>query len=210
MAAIQFYTNPMSRGQIARWMLEEVGAPYEQHILDYGTTMKSAEYLAINPMGKVPAIVHDGQIVTECAAICAYLADAFPEAGLLPDISARGIYFRCLFFTAGPMEAAFSNKSAGWEPNADQQRSFGYGNFENAVDALQTMVEGKPFVAGGRFSAADVYIGSMIDFMLGFGQLPSRPAFETYIAGLRERPAYVRAKQIDNALIADLQAGASA
>ena len=96
-----FYTNPMSRGQIVRWMLEEVGAPYEPRILDYGTTMKDTAYLAVNPMGKVPAIVHDGKVVTECAAICAYLADAFPAAGLAPDPADRADYYRWLFFTAG-------------------------------------------------------------------------------------------------------------
>ena len=110
-----FYTNPMSRGQIARWMIEEVGVPYEARILDYGTTMKAADYLAINPMGKVPAIVHDGRVVTECAAICAYLADAFPAAGLAPRDEERADYYRWLFFAAGPVEQAVTNKSMGFE-----------------------------------------------------------------------------------------------
>lgn len=202
---IDFYTNPMSRGQIVRWMLEETGASYRQHLLDYGTTMKAPEYLAINPMGKVPAIVHRSQVVTECGAICAYLAEAFPDAGLLPDITVRGDYFRWMFFCAGPVEAAFSNKAAGWEPNADQQRMFGYGSFDRAVDALETAVAGKAFIAGEKFSAADVYVGATIDFMLGFNMLPSRPAFEDYIAALRQRPAYKRAKAIDDALIAEAQ-----
>lgn len=203
---IDFYTNPMSRGQIVRWMLEETGVPYTQHLLDYGTTMKAPEYLAINPMGKVPAIVHKGRVVTEAAAICAYLAEALPEAGLLPDIGSRGDYFRWMFFCAGPMEAAFSNRAAGWEPNADQQRMFGYGSFDLAVDTLEQAVTGKTFIAGDRFSAADVYVGSEIDFMLTFKVLPSRPAFEAYIGGLRERPAYRRAQDIDNALMAKAQA----
>src|SRR3546814_602626 len=99
-----FYTNPMSRGQIVRWMLEEVGVPYEPRILDYGTTMKDAAYLAVNPMGKVPAIVHNGKAVTECAAICAYLADAFPEADLAPAPADRADYYRWMFFTAGRSE----------------------------------------------------------------------------------------------------------
>ena len=107
-----FYTNPMSRGRIARWMLEEVGKPYRTEVLDYGTTMKAPDYLAINPMGKVPAIVHRGVTVTECAAICAYLADAFPQAGLAPalDDPMRGTYLRWLFFAAGPLEAAVTAK----------------------------------------------------------------------------------------------------
>ncbi len=201
-----FYTNPMSRGQIARWMLEEVGAPYEPRILDYGTTMKDDAYLAINPMGKVPAIVHDGKVVTECAAICAYLADAFPEAGLAPDVADRADYYRWLFFTSGPVEQAITAKHFGVEPDADQQRSAGFGSLPAALDALESAVAGKAFVAGDRFSAADVYVGSQIDWGLQFGTIASRPAFEAYVAPLRERAAYKRAKEIDNGLIAEMQA----
>lgn len=201
-----FYTNPMSRGQIARWMLEEVGAPYEPHILDYGTTMKDEAYLAVNPMGKVPAIVHDGKVVTECAAICAYLADAFPEAGLAPDPADRADYYRWLFFTSGPVEQAITAKHFGVEPDADQQRMAGFGSLPAALDALEAAVTGKAFVAGDRFSAADVYVGSQIDWGLQFGTIASRPAFEAYVAPLRERAAYKRAKDIDNGLIARMQA----
>ena len=199
------YTNPMSRGQIVRWMLEEVGAPYEPRVLDYGTTMKGAEYLAINPMGKVPAVVHGGKVVTECAAICAYLADAFPQAGLAPDVADRADYYRWLFFTAGPVEQAITAKHFGVEPDADQQRMAGFGSLPAALDALESAVAGKAFVAGDRFSAADVYVGSQIDWGLQFGTNASRPAFEAYVAPLRERAAYKRAKEIDNALIAEMQ-----
>jgi glutathione S-transferase len=101
-----FYTNPMSRGRIVRWMLEEVGVPYRTEILAYGPAMKAESYRRINPMGKVPAIVHGETVVTECAAICAYLADAFPAAGLAPPLAERGAYYRWLFFAAGPAEAA--------------------------------------------------------------------------------------------------------
>lgn len=201
-----FYTNPMSRGQIVRWMLEEVGAPYEPRILGYGTTMKDAEYLAINPMGKVPAVVHDGKVVTECAAICAYLADAFPEAGLAPDVADRADYYRWLFFTSGPVEQAITAKHFGVEPDTDQQRMAGFGSLPAALDTLESAVAGKAFVAGDRFSAADVYVGSQIDWGLQFGTIASRPAFEAYVAPLRERAAYKRAKEIDNALIAEMQA----
>ena len=97
MSTLTFYTNPMSRGQIARWMIEETGAEYEQVIVEYGPEMKSPEYLAINPMGKVPAIKHGDQIVTECAAICAYLADAFPAANLAPLAQHKAAYYRWLF-----------------------------------------------------------------------------------------------------------------
>lgn len=201
-----FYTNPMSRGQIVRWMLEEVGAPYETQILGYGTSMKDPAYLAINPMGKVPAIIHNGRTVTECAAICAYLADAFPTAGLAPAAADRADYYRWMFFAAGPVEQAITAKSLGFEPAADQQRMAGFGSLAAVLDALEGAVAGKAFVAGDRFSAADVYVGSQIDWGLQFGTIPSRPAFEAYVAPLRDRAGYQRAKAIDNALIAEMQA----
>ena len=201
-----FYTNPMSRGQIVRWMLEEVGAPYEQRLLDYGTTMKDTAYLAINPMGKVPAVVHGGRVVTECAAICAYLADAFPDAGLAPAPADRADYYRWLFFAAGPVEQAITAKHFGVEPDTDQQRMAGFGSLDAALGALESAVADKAFVAGDSFSAADVYVGSQIDWGLQFGTIPSRPAFEAYVAPLRERAAYRRAKAIDNGLIAEIQA----
>ena len=205
-----FYTNPMSRGQIVRWMLEEVGAPYDTQIMDYGTTMKDDAYLAINPMGKVPAIVHNGKTVTECAAICAYLADAFPDAGLAPDADARADYYRWMFFAAGPVEQAITAKHFGIEPDADQQRSAGFGTLDRALDALESAVAGKTYIAGDSFTAADVYVGSQIDWGLQFGTIPSRPAFEAYAATLRERDGYKRAKAIDNGLIAEMQAAGTA
>lgn len=209
MSDLIFYTNPMSRGQIARWMLEEVGVPYEQRLLGYGTTMKDDEYLAINPMGKVPAIVHKGNVVTEAAAICLYLADAYPEAGLKPKAEDLAGYYRWTLFCAGPVEAAFSNKGAGLEPPADRQAMFGYGNFDLTINTLEKAVSGKTFIAGDHFSAADVYVGSMIDFMLNFKVLEPRPAFLAYVEPLRERNAYKRAKEIDNALIAEAQAASA-
>lgn len=205
-ADLTFYTNPMSRGQIARWMLEEVGAPYDTHILDYGTSMKDAAYLAVNPMGKVPAIVHGGRVVTECAAICAYLADAFPDAKLAPALTDRADFYRWLFFTAGPVEQAITAKHFGIEPTEEQQRMAGFGSLAAALDALEGAVAGKAFVAGDHFTAADVYVGSQIDWGLQFGTIESRPAFEAYVAPLRERAAYKRAKDIDNGLIAEMQA----
>src|SRR5919205_4677907 len=114
----------MSRGRIVRWMLEEVGQPYRTELLDYASTMKAAEYRAINPMGKVPAISHGGTVVTEAAAICAYLADAFPQAGLAPAPGdrRRGPYYRWMFFAAGPLEAAASNKAMGFEVPPERRR----------------------------------------------------------------------------------------
>ncbi|MGA1851395.1 glutathione S-transferase family protein [Sphingobium yanoikuyae] len=202
---VLLYTNPMSRGQIARWMLEEVGAPYEAVILDYAGGMKTADYRAINPMGKVPAIVHGGKVVTECAAICAYLADAFPAAGLAPPIDDRADYYRWLFFAAGPVEAAVTNKAMGFVLPEGRERSAGYGSLDDTLDTLETAVTGRSWICGGTFTAADVYVGAQIDWGLSFGTIPSRPAFEAYAARLRERPAYKRQKEIDNALIAEMQ-----
>jgi glutathione S-transferase len=201
MADLTFYTNPMSRGQIVRWMLEEVGEPYEQVLLDYGTTMKAPDYLAINPMGKVPAIRHGDRVVTECAAICAYLADAFPQSGLAPDPKDRADYYRWLFFGAGPLEQAITNTSMGFVVPADKSMMAGYGSFESAMDGLEAAVSGKTYVAGSKFSAADVYLGSQIGWGLAFGSIQKRDAFEAYWAGISERPAYLKAKGIDAALM---------
>ena len=208
MSNLIFYTNPMSRGQIVRWMLEEVGQPYETHILGYADSMKAPDYLAINPMGKVPAIVHDGKVATECAAICAYLADAFPAAGLAPAPDERADYYRWMFFAAGPVEASVTNRSAGFAGEAGSERMFGYGTYELTMDALEGAVSDRDYICGARFTAADVYVGSQIDWGLMFGSMPDRPAFAAYAGRLRQRPAYQRAKEIDNALIAQMQAPA--
>jgi glutathione S-transferase len=206
MADLTFYTNPQSRGQTVRWMLEEVGAPYDVEVLGYGTSMKAEPYLAINPMGKVPAIAHKGRVVTEVAAICCYLADAFPEANLAPPPPDRADYYRWIFFCAGPIEAAFSNKAAGWEPTPERQRMFGYGNFELAVGTLEKALEGKDHIAAGRFTAADLFVGAMVNFMLAFNLLEPEPVFVDYARRMTDRPAYVRAKQLDADLLAELEA----
>jgi len=199
---IVFYTNPMSRGRIVRWMLEEVGQPYRTELIDYAA-IKSPEYLAVNPMGKVPAITHGGVVVTECAAICAYLADAFPRAELAPAPGdrARGPYYRWLFFAAGPVEAATTNKSMGFEVSPDGQRMAGYGSFEAVIGALEQAVSKTDYVAGDRFTAADVYFGSQIGWGMRFGSIEKRPAFETYWERISNRPAALRAVDIDDALM---------
>jgi glutathione S-transferase len=197
-----FYTNPMSRGRVVRWMLEEVGAPYRTELLAYGTTMKAPEYLAINPMGKVPALVHRGQVVTECAAICAYLADAFPEAGLAPPQGQRAAYYRWLLFAAGPVEMAVTHRSLGIEVPADKQGVVGYGSYEAVMDALESAVAGDGYIAGERFSAADVYLGAQIGWGLQFGTIEKRPAIEAYWARLSEREARQRATRLDDAAMA--------
>jgi len=196
-----FYTNPMSRGRIIRWMLEETGADYETVVLDYASTMKQEPYLSINPMGKVPAIVHNGHVVTECAAICAYLADAFPAAGLAPSTTDRADYYRWLFYAAGPVEQAVTNKSMGVEPTEQQQRMAGYGNYDLAVDTLEKAVSAHPYIAGDSFTAADVYIGSQVGWGTQFGTLPKRDAFTDYLGRIMSRDACKRANDLDNALM---------
>ncbi|HLZ79412.1 MAG TPA: glutathione S-transferase family protein [Sphingomonas sp.] len=193
------YTNPQSRGRIARWMLEEVGQPYRTVILDYGTTMKGDEYLAINPMGKVPAITHRGEIITECAAICTYLADAFPEAGLAPPLPERARYYRWLFFAAGPVEAAVVNKALNVQVSPDRERMVGYGNMDCVLRALEGALKGRDYIASDRFTAADVYVGAQLGWGMLFGTIERRPAFEAYVGRLQARPAYIRAEEIDTA-----------
>lgn len=206
MAGLTLYTNPMSRGRIARWMLEEVGADYAVEMLGYGGTMKADAYLGINPMGKVPAIVHDGRVVTECAAICAYLADAFPDAGLAPTAGERADYYRWMFFAAGPLEQAVTNRSLGVVPSEDQQRMVGYGEYDRVVSVLEAAVSAQPYIAGDRFTAADVYVGAHVMWGTQFGTLPQREAFAAYIARLADRPAHVRASELDDAAMAEMQA----
>lgn len=200
-----FYTNPQSRSQIVRWMLEETGAPYRQIILDYDTTMKAPEYLAINPMGKVPAIVHGGKVVTECAAICAYLADAFPAGGLAPAPAERGGYYRWLFFAAGPLEAAVTDHNLKVAISDEQQRMVGYGSYQRTLDVLAHAVSATPYLAGERFSATDVYVGSHLVWGMQMGSIPKRDAFEQYTARLTERVAYKAAKAIDMELANRIQ-----
>jgi glutathione S-transferase len=197
------YTNPRSRGRIARWMLEEVEQPYRTEVLDYGTTMKAPAYLAINPMGKVPALAHGDAVVTEAAAICAYLADAFPKAGMAPPAGdrMRAPYYRWLFFAAGPLEASVSNKAFGFVVPPEREPSIGYGSFERVMKALEDAVSASNYLLGEKFSAADVYVGSQVGFGLMFGTIEKRPAFERYWQRLMARPAYARARELDDALM---------
>lgn len=197
---LTLYTHPMSRGRMARVMLEEIGEPYETVLLDYGTSMKAPEYLAVNPMGKVPAVVHDGKVITEVAAICTYLAMAFPEKGLMARDSAS--YFRWMFFTAGPLEQAVVNKSFGWTaPTPQDQGRLGYGCLDDVVRALSGHLETHDYIADNRFTAADVYVGSQIGWGLRFRTLPATPAFTAYWDRIKDRPARVAADAKDNALM---------
>lgn len=201
-ADLTLYTNPQSRGTTARWMLEEAGVAYAAVVLGYGPDMRSADYLAINPMGKVPALVHRGAVVTECAAICAYVADAFPEAGLAPPAAERAAYHRWLFFAAGPVEAAIMNRFLNVTLSEEQEGMAGYGSYERTVAALEAgLPGGDSWIAGPSFSAADVYVGSSVIWGLQFGSLPDRPTFRRYAERLQERPAHVRGRELDQAAL---------
>jgi glutathione S-transferase len=198
---IVFYTNPMSRGQIVRWMLEEIGQPYRTEIMLYESSMKAPAYLAINPMGKVPALTHGDAVVTEASAICAYLADAFPQAGMAPPPGdkLRAPYYRWLFFTAGPLEYAVSNKAFGLVVPPERERSIGYGTLAAALDTLEAAIARGPYLAGDKFTAADLYVGSQLGFGMMFGTIEKRPAFAQYWQRVTDRPAYQRATDLDNA-----------
>jgi glutathione S-transferase len=198
---LTFFTHPMSRGRIARWMLEEVAAPYETVLVDW--TDKPAALTDANPLGKVPTIVHDGAVVSEAAAICAYLAEAFPAAGLAPRPAERAAYLRWMFFTAGPLEAAMVDKVLGVTVPADRQGMVGYASFARAVDTLERAIEAHDHIAGERFTAADVYVGSAVAWFTQFGLLEKRETFMRYLDRLHQRPAWQRAVAIDDALLAE-------
>jgi glutathione S-transferase len=206
MTDLIFYTHPQSRGRVVRWMLEETGASYETVVLGYADAMKAPDYLAINPLGKVPTIKHGDVVVTETAAICAYLADAFPQAGLAPPQGSRqrGTYYRWLFYAAGPVEAAVTNKALKVEVSEEQQRFVGYGNFDAAIDNLENALRPGPYICGEAFTAADLYVGSQIGYGMLFGSIDKRPIFEDYFARIQARPAAKRAAELDDALMAEL------
>jgi glutathione S-transferase len=192
---LTFYSNPRSRSAIVHWMLEEVGCEYSVRMLEFDTGMKSPTYLAINPMGKVPAIRHGEQIVTEAAAICAYLAETFPAAGLLPAPAHRGAYYRWLFFTAACLEPAYVNHAAGWNPaTAALQRQFGYGSYRRVLDTLSVALCGRTHVAGERFSAADLYLASHLNWGMSNGTIEKRSEFVDYRDVHINRPAALRAQ----------------
>ena len=205
MADLIFFTNPQSRGRIVRWMLEEVGKPYETEIIGYDQ-MKSERYLAVNPMGKVPAIKHRDHVVTESAAICAYLADVFPEEGLGPRDDEKADYYRWLFYAAGPVEQAVTNHYAKFDPSPEQVRMFGYGTYDTVVAVLDELFSLRDYVCGDRFTAADVYVGSAILWGTQFGTLPQRDSFTRYGDRLKAREPFQRAWAKDDEAVAQMQA----
>lgn len=205
-ADLTLWTNPMSRGQIAHWMLEELGEPYQTNWLDWGPKgHKSAEYLAVNPMGKVPAVRHNGKVVTEAAAICLYLADAFPKAGLKAGADGLADYYRWTLFAASAVEYAVTSRVLGWTVPDERKGMVGFGNYEDAIGVLEAMLKERDYVCGKTFTAADVYVGSAVDWGLQFGSIDKRPAFEAYARRLQARDAYKRAKAINAERVAAMK-----
>jgi len=205
MADLVLYTNPMSRGRMARWMMEEAGLPYEARIVNYGPEMKGTAYRAINPMGKVPALVHGETVVTEVAAICTYMAEIAPEAGLIPEIGTpeRAAFHRWMFFGAGCVDPGVSVASLGLDTSrAEHSGRIGWGTVDAVADALAGLLaDGRPYLLGKRFSALDVYLGGQIGWGMMFKTLPERPGFAAYVTRIMDRPAQKRAAEIDDALM---------
>jgi glutathione S-transferase len=210
MADYTFFFNPMSRAQIARWALHEAGADYEPVFVAWDA--KPQALLDANPMGKLPTIVHHhadqhgghDHVVSEAAAVCHYLAEmSAPE--LLPTEHEKADYFRMLFFAAGPLEQAVTNKAFGWNPDEKQEMSVGFGSYDRTIGTLDGWFAGRDYVCGGRFTMADVYVGSAVDWGLQFGTIPASDSLTAYAERLRAREAYQAGKAIDNALIAEMQ-----
>lgn len=193
----------MSRGRIVRWMLDEIGAPYDAVVPGYGEQMRTPESLAVNPVGKVPAIRHGGQVVTEASAICLYLSGAFPDAGLLPAPGQRGAVLRSMFLGAGPIEAAVTNAANGRRADGPETEGMlGYGSLERVADVLGGLLAGGgPDLPGERFCVLDVHLGSQIAWGRQFGSLPDHPGFDACAARIADRPAARRARELDDAAI---------
>jgi glutathione S-transferase len=202
-----FYTNPMSRGRIVRWMLEEVGQPYRTEVLDYASTMKAPAYRAINPMGKVPAIRHRGALVTEQAAITIYLADLYPTAGLAPkaDDPLRGPYLRWLVFYGSSFEPAVVDHALKREPGPAAMSPYG-DSYERVIDIVAEQLRTGPYLLGERFTAADVLWGMALNWTTMFKVVPERPEFMAYIERTSARPAVAKVREIDARLAAEHEA----
>jgi glutathione S-transferase len=199
MSDITFYTNPQSRGQIVHWMLEELGVPYDTEWIEYGEQMRSAEYLTVNPMGKVPAIKHKAKLVTEGAAICTYLAVSYPEQGLVPKAGDPSLadFYRWMHFAAGPLEMATTSQSMGWEVAEEQRRMVGFGSYEKTLSVIELALAEGPFICGEQFTAVDVFLGAVLNWGMLFGTVKKRGLFEEYALRLQARPAAKRAVQLN-------------
>lgn len=203
MSALTLYTHPQSRGRIVRWMLEEIGQPYEIRVMDFEGSLKSPEYLKLNPMGKVPMLTSGDLVVTEVVAICAWLADRFPEAGLAPPLNdpARGSYYRWLFFIAGPLEMATTAKAYQWRIDAENRSSVGCGLITDPLDAIEQTLTTRDYLCGDRFTTADLLMASYLGWEMLMKIIEPRPVFEAYVARCEQRPAAARATALDDALL---------
>lgn len=205
--SLVLYTNPMSRGRIAHWMVEETGAPYQTRWVRYGPEMNAPDYAAINPMRKVPVVEHNGTIVTECAAICLYLADAFPEADLAPLPDQRAAYYRSILFAAGPWEQATTIQALGIDMPSDKSAMAGFGDFDRTLKTLLSLVPEEGYLAGPKFTAADVYTGAQIGWGVQFGSIPKTPEVEAYLGRIQSRRGFIRSNEISNAAVAEYGPG---
>jgi glutathione S-transferase len=204
MAKLTLYHASPSRSSIALWMLEELGQPYDIHLLSLAKGENRApDYLAINPMGKVPALRDGDTVITEVAAICTYLADAFPQAKLNVAIGTpqRGVYLKWLFFCPGCIEPAVIDRAA---PRKEEARRamLGYGDFDTTMNTVAAAVAKGPWLMGEQFTAADVVIGANIRWGMMFKMIPERPEFSAYAARIAARPAAQRAEAKDKELAA--------
>lgn len=204
MNTMTLYTNPQSRGRVVRWMLEEIGQPYDVKIMTFGGDIKSPEYLKLNPMGKVPTLTHKGTVITEVAAICAYLAEQFPDAGLAPalDSPERGSYHRWLFFVAGPFEMASTAKAYDWEITDESAEAIGCGRIQDTLDAIEQTLAKQPYLCGDQFTTADLMMASYIGWQTMMKVLEPNPVFSQYVERCEDRAAAKRANDLDDALMA--------
>lgn len=203
MNTMTLYTNPQSRGRVVRWMLEEIGQPYDVKIMSYGGDIKSPQYLKLNPMGKVPTLTHNGAVITEVAAICAYLAEQFPEAGLAPalDSPERGSYHRWLFFIAGPFEMASTAKAYDWEITEESAMAIGCGRIQDTLNTIEQTLAKQPYLCGDQFTTADLIMASYLGWQTMMKVLEPNPVFSEYVERCEKREAARRADGLDNALM---------
>lgn len=203
MNTMTLYTNPQSRGRVVRWMLEEIGQPYDVKIMSYGGDIKSPQYLKLNPMGKVPTLTHKGAVITEVAAICAYLAEQFPEAGLAPalDSPERGSYHRWLFFIAGPFEMASTAKAYDWEITEENAMAVGCGRIQDTLNTIEQTLAKQPYLCGDQFTTADLIMASYLGWQTMMKVLEPNPVFSEYVERCEKREAARRADGLDNALM---------
>lgn len=200
---IVLYHAPNTRSSIALTLLEEIGAPYALEVLNIKAgEQRQPAYLAVNPMGKVPAVTHGDALITEQVAIFLYLADLFPEAGLAPAHGdpLRGPYLRWMVYYAACFEPAIGDRALKREPGPPSMMA--YGDFDSVIDTVTSQLAEGPYMLGKKFTAADIIWGSGLSWTTKFQLIPERPAIEAYIERFESRPSVARAAAIDAELSA--------